>query len=110
MFIDDILVYSKSPKEHEHHLRMVLLTLRERALYAKFQLNRVAFLGHVIFGEGISVDPTKIEADINWPKPTIVTKVRSFLGLTGYYRRFVERFSAIDTPLTSLLKKEVKFE
>ncbi|KAI6677783.1 hypothetical protein NL676_038579, partial [Syzygium grande] len=115
VFIDDILVYSKSPEEHEAHLEKVLRTLREHALYAKFNicefwLNQVAFLGHIISREGISVDPAKIEVIMDWPRPMIVTEVRSFLGLAGYYRRFVERFSVIATPLTRLLKKETKFE
>ena len=115
VFIDDILVYSKSSTEHEVHLEKVLQTLREHALYAKFSkcefwLHRVAFLGHVISGEGIAVDPAKIEAITNWPRPTTVTEVRSFLGLAGYYRRFVEGFSAIAMLLMHLLKKEKKFE
>ncbi|XP_056168682.1 uncharacterized protein LOC130138489 [Syzygium oleosum] len=115
VFIDDILVYSKSSEEHQQHLRIVLQTLRDHKLYAKlskceFWLTRVAFLGHVISGEGISVDPAKIEAVMNWPRPTTVTEVRSFLGLAGYYRRFVEKFSAIAMPLTRLLKKDMKFE
>jgi len=69
----------------------------------------VGFLGHVILSEGISVDPTKIEAVMNWPRPTTVTEIRSFLGLAGYYRHFVEKFSAIAMPLTRLLKMEKKF-
>ena len=78
---------------------------RENVLYVKFSkcefwLSRVAFLGHVIFGEGIFVDPSKIEAVTKWPRPTMVTEVQSFLGLAGYYRRFVEGFSAIAMPLT----------
>ncbi|XP_056166360.1 uncharacterized mitochondrial protein AtMg00860-like [Syzygium oleosum] len=115
VFIDDILVYSKSSAEHELHLEKVLQTLREHALYAKFSkcefwLHRVAFLGHVVSGEGIAVDPVKIEAVVNWRRPTTVTEVRSFLGLAGYYRRFVEGFSALAMPLTRLLKKETRFE
>ena len=115
VFIDDILVYSSSPEEHVEHLRTVLQILRERQLYAKFSkcqfwLDKVAFLGHVISAEGISVDPHKIEAIVNWNPPTNVSEVRSFLGLAGYYRKFVEGFSKIATPLTNLLKKDQKFE
>ncbi|KAD4586366.1 hypothetical protein E3N88_23967 [Mikania micrantha] len=114
VFIDDILVYSKSKKEHEEHLRAVLEILRQKKLYAKFSkcdfwLDKVAFLGHVIYAEGIMVDPTKVEAITKWPTPTSVTEIRSFLGLAGYYRRFVEGFSKIDLPLTQLLRKGVKY-
>ena len=84
-------------------------------MYAKlskcqFWLDRVAFLGHVISAEGVSVEPQKIEAVVNWKPPKNVSEVRSFLGLAGYYRKFVERFSKITTPLTNLLKKDQKFE
>ena len=94
VFIDDILVYSSSKEEHAEHLRIVLQTLREHHLYAKFikfqfWLDRVAFLGNVVSVEGISVDPQKIEAIVEWKPPTNVTEVRSFLGLAGYYRKFV---------------------
>ena len=115
IFIDDILVYSGSLEEHAEHLRIVFKILRERRLYAKFSkfqfwLDKVAFLGHVISEEGISVDPQKIEAIVNWKPPTNVSEVRSFLGLASYYRKFVEGFSKIATPLTNLLKKDQKFE
>ena len=115
VFIDDILVYSDSPEEHAEHRRTVLHILRERQLYAKFSkcqfwLDKVAFLGHVISAEGISVDPQKIEAIVNWKPPTNVSEVRSFLGLAGYYRKFVEGFSKIAILLTNLLKKDRKFE
>ena len=115
IFIDDILVYSSSPEEHAEPFRTVLQILRERKLYAKFSkcqfwLDKVAFLGHVISAEGISVDPQKIEAIVNWKPPTNVSEVRSFLGLAGYYMKFVERFSKIANPLTNLLKKDQKFE
>ena len=115
VFIDDIVVYSSDPEEHAEHLRTVLQILRERQLYSKlskcqFWLDKVAFLGHVISAEGISVDPQKIEAIVNWKPPTNVSEVRSFLGLAGYYRKFVEGFSKIATPLTNLLKKDHKFE
>ncbi|CAL9075153.1 unnamed protein product [Musa textilis] len=114
IFIDDILVYSRSKQEHEEHLRNVLSILREKKLYAKFSkcefwLKEVAFLGHVISGKGISVDPRKIEAVVEWGVPTNVTEVRSFLGMAGYYRRFVEGFSRIAQPLTKLTKKNMKF-
>ena len=115
VFIDDILVYSGNPEEHAEHLRTVLQILRDRQLYAKFSkcqfwLDKVAFLGHVITVEGISVDPQKIEATVNWKPPTNVSEVQSFLGLTSYYRKFVQGFSKIANPLTNLLKNDQKFE
>ena len=115
VFIDDILVYSKDAQEHERHLRIVLETLREKKLYAKlskcdFWLKEVSFLGHIVSAEGIRVDPAKIEAVVNWKSPQNVTKVRSFLGLAGNYRRFVRCFSVIASPLTKLLRKGIKFE
>ena len=115
VFIDDILVYSGSSEEHSEHLRIVLQTLRERQLYAKlrkcqFWLDRVAFLGHVISVEGVSVDPKKIEAVVNLKPPKNVSEVRSFLGLAGYYCKFVEGFSKIASPLTKLTRKDVKYD
>jgi len=103
VFIDDILVYSNSHLDHEQHLRVVLQTLRENQLYAKldkceFWLQEVVFLGHVISAEGILVDPRKVEAILKWERPTNVTEIRSFLGLAGYYRRFIEGFSTIASP------------
>ncbi|KAI3676199.1 hypothetical protein L1987_85800 [Smallanthus sonchifolius] len=114
VFIDGILIYSKSKEEHETHLRTVLETLRQKKLYAKFSkcefwLNQVAFLGHVVCADGIMMDPVKIEAITKWPRPTSVTEIRSFLGLAGYYRRFVEGFSIIALPLTQLQRKGVKY-
>ena len=114
VFIDDILVYSGSREKHAKHLRIMLETLREHQLYAKlskcqFWLDRVVFLGHIISAEGISMDPQKIEAIVNWQPPTNVTEIRSFLGLAGYYRKFVEGFSKIATPLTRLIRKQEKF-
>ena len=114
VFIDDILVYSKTSVEHEEHLRIVLSILRDKQLYAKFSkcefwLDRVIFLGHVISTEGVYVDPNKIAAIVNWEPPRSVTEVRSFLGLTGYYRRFVRDFSIIASPMTKLLRKDVRY-
>ena len=113
VFIDDILVYSPTAEEHEHHLRTVLEKLAQ--LYAKFSkcefwLQEVAFLGHVLSAKGVVVDPAKIEAKKEWDQPRNVTKIRSFLGLAGYYRRFIENFSKIARPMTNLLKKTKEFE
>ena len=115
VFIDDILVYSKNEQKHEQHLRIVLQTLREKQLYAKlskcdFWLKEVSFLGHIVSVERIRVDPTKVEAIVNWKPPRNVTEVRIFLSLAGYYRRFVKGFSIIPSPVTKLLRKGVKFE
>ncbi|KAL9253722.1 Transposon Tf2-9 polyprotein-like protein [Drosera capensis] len=114
VFFDDILVYSRDHREHEEHLRTTLKTL-ENELYAKFKkcefwLTEVAFLGHVISGEGVKVDPKKIEAVTEWSRLSNVTEVRSFLGLAGYYRRFVEGFSKIAIPLSKLTRKSTKFD
>jgi hypothetical protein len=113
VFVDDILVYSKTEEEHAEHLRLVLGTLREQQLYAKFSkcefwLKEVRFLGHVISAGGVSVDPSKITSILERKAPTNTTKVRAFLGLAGYYRKFVEGFSSITRPLTQLLKKDKK--
>ncbi|KAG8482854.1 hypothetical protein CXB51_024015 [Gossypium anomalum] len=99
VFIDDILIYSRNESEHDEHLRMVLQILREKKLFAKF-----------ISGDGIRVDPSKISAIVNWKPPKDVSEIRSFLGLAGYYRRFVKGFSMIASPMTKLLQKNVKFD
>ena len=114
VFIDDILIYSSTAEEHEH-LRVVLEKLRQNQLYAKFSkcdfwLEKVAFLGHVLTAEGVAVDPTKIEAVKGWEQPRNVTDIYGFLGLAGYYRRFIENFSKIAKPMTNLLKKTNEFE
>ena len=92
------MIYSKSREEHSHHLHMTLQTLREHQLYAKlekcnFWMQEIQFLGHMVSKEGISVDPTKVEVVTKWEIPKNVFEVRSFLGLAGYYRRFVEKIS-----------------
>jgi len=114
VFIDDILVYSKTREEHAEHLRAVFQLLRDHQLYAKlgkcqFWMESVSFLGHIISEQGISVDPRKVEAVQEWPVPTSVSEVRSFLGLAGYYRRFVQDFSRIAEPLTRLTRKSEPF-
>ena len=114
VFIDDILVYSNSRKEHEEHLRIVLEMLREKKLYAKFSkcefwLDSVSFLGHVVSKDGVMVDPSKIEAVKNWVRPTNVSEIRSFVRLASYYRRFVKGFSSIASQLTNLTKQNVPF-
>jgi hypothetical protein len=115
MFIDDILVYSRSEEENEEHLRHSLQKLRENRLYAKltkceFWMKQVAFLGHVILKGGISVDPCKVQDVLSWNASTSVGDIQSFLGLAGYYRRFIEGFSKISKPMTELLEKDKKFE
>jgi hypothetical protein len=107
VFIDDILIYSKSPEEHEDHLRIILQKLRDELLYAQFSkgefwLERISFL--------FTVDTKKIEAVVDLERPTNVHEIRSFLGLVGYYRRFVEGFSKLFGPLTALTKKNARFE
>ncbi|GJW27575.1 putative reverse transcriptase domain-containing protein [Tanacetum coccineum] len=114
VFIDDILIYSKTQEEHVEHLRLVLELLKKEKLYAKFSkcefwLREVQFLGHVINGNGIHVDPSKIEAVKNWKAPRTLIKVRLFLGLAGYYRRFIENFSKIAKSLTILTQKSKTF-
>jgi hypothetical protein len=114
VFIDDILIYSKNEEEHARHLRIVLTRLREHQLYAKFSksafwLEEIKFLGHVLSAKGIAVDPSKVKDILEWKPPTTVQQVRSFLGLAGYYRRFIPDFSKLVKPITSLLKNDTKF-
>jgi len=115
VFIDDILVYSKSKEKHAEHLRTMLSTLANHKLYAKlkkcdFWMEKVHFLGHVISKEGISVDPVKVATVVDWPRPTNITEVQSLLGMAGYYRRFVQDFLRIASASTQLLRKDHKFE
>ena len=114
VFIDDVLVYSESQEDHEEHLRTSLQLLRDNQLFAKlskcdFWQEQVAFPGHIISKEGLSVDPSKIEAVVSWKRPSIVTEIRSFLELAGYYQRFVQGFSSTAAPLTKLTQKGMPF-
>jgi len=114
VFVDDILVYSKSEEEHAEHLKIVLQVLKEKNLYAKLSkcelwLNEVSFLGHIIYGSGIVVDPSKVDVVSQWETPKSVTEVRSFLALAGYYRRFIKGFSKLALPLTQLTCKGKAF-
>jgi hypothetical protein len=115
VFIDDILVSSRSEEEHEEHLRLALQKLRENRLYGKlskceFWMKQVASFGHIILKGGISVDPSKVQDVLSWNVPTCVSDIRSFHGLAGYHRRFIEGFSKISKPMTELLEKDKKFE
>ncbi|GKD79869.1 putative reverse transcriptase domain-containing protein [Tanacetum coccineum] len=115
VFIDDILIYSKNKEEHEEHLKLILELLKKEELYAKFSkcefwIPKVQFLGHVIDSKGIHVDPAKIESIKDWASPKSPTEIRQFLGLAGYYRRFIEGFSKIAKSMTKLTQKNVKFD
>ncbi|GJR54892.1 putative reverse transcriptase domain-containing protein [Tanacetum coccineum] len=115
VFIDDILIYSKDEKEHEEHLKAILELLKKEQLYAKFSkcefwIPKVQFLGHVIDSRGIHVDPAKIESIKDWASPKTPTEIRQFLGLAGYYRRFIEGFSKIAKSMTKLTQKGIKFD
>nr|GEY04428.1 putative reverse transcriptase domain-containing protein [Tanacetum cinerariifolium] len=110
MYIDDILIYSRSEEEHEAHLKTILDLLKDEKLYAKFSkckiwLKEVQFLGHVVNREGIHVDPSKVESVKKWKTPESPTEIRSFLGLVGYYRRFIKNFSKITKSFTQLTQK-----
>jgi hypothetical protein len=114
VFIDNILVYSKSTEEHEEHLRVMFQRLQDHQLYAKFSkfefwINEAPFLGHVISPEAIAVDPGMVRDVLDWKPPPSVTQVHSFLWLVGYYRRFTPNISKISKPITELLKKGNKY-
>ena len=115
VFVDDILIYSQSEWEHEYHLRIVLKLLRDHQLYTKFSkfefwLIEVRFLGHVVSASGVSMDPEKDEVVMSWERPKSVFEICSFLGLAGYYRRFIKDFSRLASPMMRLARKEVKFD
>ena len=111
VFFDDIPVFSKGLKDHITHLRTVLPVLLSNQLYAKqskcvFGCGEVEYLGHLISGQGIRTDPKKTEARQQWPMPRTVKVLRGFLGLIGYYRKFIQNYGTIAAPLTTLLKKD----
>ncbi|GKF60152.1 putative reverse transcriptase domain-containing protein, partial [Tanacetum coccineum] len=115
VFIDDILIYSRNKKEHEEQLKAILELLKKEDLYAKFSkcefwIPKVQFLGYVIDSQGIHVDPAKIKSIKYWASPKSPTEIRQFLGLDGYYQRFIEGFSKIGKPMTKLTQKKVKFD
>jgi hypothetical protein len=108
------LIYSRTPEKHEEHLRKALERLRGEKLYVKlekceFWLDSVSFLGHVIFGERAAVDPEKVKVVMEWTRPTSVFEIWSFLGLVGYYPRFIKGFSKMSKPLTALTRKNACF-
>ena len=115
VFFDNILIYSRSLEEHLEHVRAVLMLLKSHSLYVKrtkccFGFKQAEYLGHLISKEGVTTDPKKVEAVVQWPTPMSIKQLRGFLGLAGYYRRFVKDFGKIASPLTALLKNERGFQ
>ena len=111
VYFDDVLIYMRSWKDHYQHVDMVLKLLKEKKLYAKtskcfFGVQEVEYLGHIVSHEGVKVDPNKIKAIKEWKVPTTIKKLRGFLGLTGYYRKFFKNYGRIAAPLTTLFKKD----
>lgn len=114
VYLDDILIYSRTPEEHEQHLRKVLEILRSNHLYAKWSKcdlfkDEVEYLGHLLCADGVKADPAKVKAITDWPTPQSVTDVRAFVGLANYYRKFIKGYAQIATPLTDLLRLDHRF-
>lgn len=114
VFMDDILIYAKTLKEHNAILKQVFEILHQHSFFIKlskssFAQKSIDYLGHVISAEGVSTEQDKIEAVKNWHVPTNLKQLRGFLGLTGYYRRFIQHYGHISRPLTALLKKSTPF-
>lgn len=115
VYLDDILVFSENEQEHLEHLRHVLDILRQQKYYAKmskceFMKSEVPFLGHLVSASGVRVDPRKVAAIRDWPQPSTLTQVRSFLGLANYFRKFMQGYASLSSPLSDLTRKEVPFE
>jgi RNase H-like domain found in reverse transcriptase/Reverse transcriptase (RNA-dependent DNA polymerase)/Integrase zinc binding domain/Integrase core domain/Chromo (CHRromatin Organisation MOdifier) domain len=114
VYLDDILIYSRSMAEHKHHVRLVLERLRDNNLFANadkcaFHQRQVEYLGHIVSSEGVNMNPRKVAAITQWPEPTAVDELQSFLGFANYYRRFIKGYSAIAAPLTQLLRKNIPY-
>jgi hypothetical protein len=114
IFMDDILVYNKTLEEHQQQLQQVFSILQANNFYLKdykcsFAQTQIEYLGHVISGDGVATDPTKIKAVESWPQPKDIMQVRAFLGLAGYYRKFIRHYGQISKPLSDLLKKNTQF-
>ena len=113
VYLDDILIFSQSWEEHLHHIRQVLQTLRQHKLCANlekctFGMTEVQYLGYIIDEQGVHVDPAKVQVIWDWPSPTTLTELRSFLGLANFYRRFVFGFSHISWPLSQVTNSGAK--
>ena len=111
VFFDDILIYSSTWADHLRHLRVVFLVLRQHRLFVKrskcaFGVDSISYLGHIISASGVAMDPAKVQAVMDWPQPRSARGVRGFLGLAGYYRKFVHDYGIIAAPLTALTKKD----
>ncbi|XP_066341273.1 uncharacterized mitochondrial protein AtMg00860-like [Miscanthus floridulus] len=111
VFFDDILIYTASLAEHLRYVHTVLTVLHQHRLFVKrsnctFGIDSIAYLGHIILAKGVAMDPKKVQAVADWPLPNLACVVRGFLGLVGYYRKFIKDFGAITAPLMALLKKD----
>ena len=114
VFVDDILIYSSTLEAHLNHLQQVFHILNDHKLLLKrskcsFAQQQLEYLGHIISGQGVATDPKKIEVVANWPQPSDTRQLRGFLGLSGYYRKFIKNYGILSRPLTNLLKKDVLF-
>ena len=115
VYLDDILVYSKNPEEHDEHVKLILQKLAEYSLKvdlekSEFDKEEVEFLGHIISKNGIRMDPKKIQSILEWPEPENLKDLQAFLGLANYYRRFIKSYSTIVTPLLRFTRKDVPFK